>query len=491
MIVPACGRYPLAPRLRRFKDAREARVLHAQIAQLRFHQALKPGGKRLTRLGQKRRLGAIGLELILVIHLGPPQPFIHALQPRQLVLHLLVLRGQIVCRHAVAALQAANQVQTLLHRLVALRIEILALQHIPKLDPYLLSLIERRGKAIRQSLIARVQLLNPAQSLHGVAQLVHGAGAPAAAHHCAVGGAHRAVDSLGAGKARPFSREAFRFPWPKLRCVKLAYAGFEIFLPLGTLLVFLAQRRETNAALAPQAIAFLHPSLLRLKISVSEGIQKRHMVFCLQQALVRMLSVHIHQQRRQPAQKGQRHDDPAYAAQVAFPRGDLPLDADQSAIGLQLLLSQHSRRLRAIRNVHQRLHGGTVAAGANQPAIGAFAQHQVDAVHDDGFACAGFAAEHLHAFLKFHLKLLDQRDVAHRHGHKHRAYLLSPVFAAQRRIMAFSRSMTGRTSSTARTIIKIVLSPAMVPSTSGHCRLSMVSAAMLALAGSVRTMIWL
>ena len=51
--------------------------------------------------------------------------------------------------------------------------------------------------------------------------------------------------------------------------------------------------------------------------------------------------------------------------------------------------------------------------------------------------------------------------------------------------------MTGRTSSTVLTIIKMVLSPAMVPRTSGHCRLSMVSAAMFALADRVRMMIWL
>lgn len=204
---------------------------------------------------------------------------------------------------------------------------------------------------------------------------------------------------------------------------------------------------------------------------------------------MRMLAVHIHQQRRQLPQKSQRNDDPAHTAQVPFPCGDFPLNADQPAFGLKLLLRQHRRSLWAVGNIHQRFHGGPVAPGADQPPVGALPQHQVDAVDDDGLACAGFAAEHLHAFLKFNLKLLDQRDVAHRHGYKHRPYLLSPFSGAYRRIMALSRSMTGRTSSTERTIIKMVLSPAIVPSTSGHCRLSMVSAAMLALAGSVRMMI--
>ena len=142
MVVPSGSRHPLSPWLRGLKDAGEARILHAQVAQLRFHQAFKPGRQGLARLRQQRRLGTVGLELFLIIRFGAPQAVLHALQPGQFAFHFLMARSQLICRHAVAALQTANQIQTLLHGLAALRVEILALQHVAQLNAKLLRFIE-------------------------------------------------------------------------------------------------------------------------------------------------------------------------------------------------------------------------------------------------------------------------------------------------------------------------------------------------------------
>ena len=48
--------------------------------------------------------------------------------------------------------------------------------------------------------------------------------------------------------------------------------------------------------------------------------------------------------------------------------------------------------------------------------VGASAQHQIDRVHDDGFARAGFAGHNVQPFAEFQTQFLNQRDIPHSHG---------------------------------------------------------------------------
>ena len=147
------------------------------------------------------------------------------------------------------------------------------------------------------------------------------------------------------------------------------------------------------------------------------------MVFAVEQALVLVLAVDIHQQFRKPAQKSQRHNHAANTADIALGGGDFALDAQQAALCDKLLLPEGFSGLGAVGNIDQRLHGRAVAPRANQPAIGAPAQNQIDAVHNDGLAGARFTAKHMHAAVKVDLQVFDQRDIAHGHRHEHGSHV--------------------------------------------------------------------
>ena len=139
------------------------------------------------------------------------------------------------------------------------------------------------------------------------------------------------------------------------------------------------------------------------------------MIFVIQQALMLMLTMYVHQQRGKPPQIGKRHDYAANPANIPSFGGNLALDAQKAAVSLNLLLSEHLERLGARGNVHKRLDARFFASRANQPSVRTSPQNKIDTVHNDGLTSAGFTAEHIHALMKINLQVFNQRDIAHGH----------------------------------------------------------------------------
>ena len=85
---------------------------------------------------------------------------------------------------------------------------------------------------------------------------------------------------------------------------------------------------------------------------------------------------------------------------------------DQFVPLVQILLTQKLPHRRAVAHIEHALHPGLFLALADQLLLGAAPQQQGDGVHQDGFARAGFAGEHVQPAGKFHLHFIHQRDVA-------------------------------------------------------------------------------
>ena len=78
------------------------------------------------------------------------------------------------------------------------------------------------------------------------------------------------------------------------------------------------------------------------------------------------------------------------------------------------------------RNVEHGLDRATVAAGADERAVGALAQHKVQRADEDGLAGAGFAGDDVAAGLQFQREVGHQGEVfdAQRGQHRLRVFRL-------------------------------------------------------------------
>ena len=77
------------------------------------------------------------------------------------------------------------------------------------------------------------------------------------------------------------------------------------------------------------------------------------------------------------------------------------------------------------RKFEARGHAGLVLAAADEPAVGAIAQHEAERVEQDRLARAGFAREHAQPAPEGQVERLDQHDVANGQAGQHAASLLA------------------------------------------------------------------
>ena len=145
--------------------------------------------------------------------------------------------------------------------------------------------------------------------------------------------------------------------------------------------------------------------------AIAEGIQIIHVPRGIEQRLVLVLAMDVHQKRGQAFQRAQRDDCARYAADVASAAAQLAGDGQQAVLAVRAQLARCLQRPGAVCRVEQSLHPALLRAGAHEISIRASAQHEVHAVHDDGFARAGFAGKHIESLRKFNAQRFNQCDI--------------------------------------------------------------------------------
>ena len=150
----------------------------------------------------------------------------------------------------------------------------------------------------------------------------------------------------------------------------------------------------------------------RAMVCIAESVQKIPMAGGMNQRLMLMLAMNIHQQGSQLLQGGQGHHDAGNTADIAPIGPQFPGDRHQTFVGLGPQFPGQRDGACVAGNVENRLHHRPVGTGANQVPIRPAAQGHAQAVHHDGLARAGFAGQHIKALAEFQGKGLNQGDVS-------------------------------------------------------------------------------
>ena len=255
--------------------------------------------------------------------------------------------GQFIRCHAIAALQTANQIESFQNLLASFRVVIFFFQQVTKLDTDFFHLVLCALQTRCQRLEAFVQITDLIHGFRCLPKLQHGALFPSSGVYLFVGSAQGAVDLFRPQIAFPFSGKLVRLPRLQLCRVQFLDPALQVLLAFVSLGVFFAQGGKTAAAFAPDLIGAGDFALLLLKGRVAEGIQKPHVIFGVQQALMLVLPVNVYQQFGKPPQKSERDDGSANAADIPVARY-FPLDGNQAVVVRKLLLGQYLPGPRAV-----------------------------------------------------------------------------------------------------------------------------------------------
>ena len=159
----------------------------------------------------------------------------------------------------------------------------------------------------------------------------------------------------------------------------------------------------------PDPFAEVRPLFFQAAKRIEDGELFRRM----QQGLVIVRPVHVHKPFADRGQRGQRGGRAVDELTVRPSAGEGALE-DQLMIvaGLQaVLLQKGSERRAQFFYFEDRLDGTAVASAAEEGAVGAVAEDEVERADDDGFAGTGFAGDDVAARLEFQREVRDQREV--------------------------------------------------------------------------------
>ena len=140
------------------------------------------------------------------------------------------------------------------------------------------------------------------------------------------------------------------------------------------------------------------------------GVEQLALGIALEQRLVGMLAVDVHQLLAQFAQClyrcGLAIDVAARAAVGADGAAQ-----DAFTVHLQFSLAQPGLHFVQRTDLEGGADLGTIAADAYRAAVGTIAQHQAEGVEQDRFAGAGLAGEHAHTGRELQLQLFDDGEI--------------------------------------------------------------------------------
>ena len=191
---------------------------------------------------------------------------------------------------------------------------------------------------------------------------------------------------------------------------------FQRFHAVLLLLILLDQARVLPMVGDERLIRRVHAAEQRLIIVAARSIQKQQVILRVHQKLRLVLTMHVHQQYGDVFERGQRHHHPADTAEVAPGACDFAVERYRAVEIIEFLRLRPFCNFRIAAGIKHRLDPRLVRSRADEFPRGASAQHQIDRVHDDGFARAGFAGHNVQPFAEFQTQFLNQRDIPHSHG---------------------------------------------------------------------------
>ena len=160
---------------------------------------------------------------------------------------------------------------------------------------------------------------------------------------------------------------------------------------------------------------------LALGIQVSKGVQDGELAGGMQERLVLVRAVDVHQPLAQGGEDSQRRGGAVDELAVGAGAGEGALE-EKLVVGARLEAVFLQKRLEGRAepgDVEGGLDGATVAAAANEGAVGALAQGEVEGADEDGFAGAGFARNDVVAGLQLERQVGHEGEVLDAQGRQH------------------------------------------------------------------------
>ena len=231
-------------------------------------------------------------------------------------------------------------------------------------------------------------------------------------------------------------------------------------------------------------IGFRGFSHQRAMLHAAHHIKISQVSFFVCEDLVFALSVQVQQESCNFFQYTRGDRDAVYPAYIPPGLGKVTIDDHRPAVPFDLFPIEDLLQVFCVFCLKFRFNGCPFASRTDQITIRASAKDQSHCVDDNTLAGTGFSRQDIHPFMKFDFDLFNQRNVVDRERTNHVLSLFPGYsFPVSFRILA----AISAASFSLRTATKMVLSPAIVPSTSFQFILSMASAATFAEPLSVLT----
>jgi hypothetical protein len=175
-------------------------------------------------------------------------------------------------------------------------------------------------------------------------------------------------------------------------------------VPLGTprALDFVARRTELREEVS-HALGEL--------VDVREPVHELQLSEGLEQPLMLVLSMDVHQLLSEPLEQGNGHGRIVDERAVAAGARELPSDHHLSVLSREPGLAEHRRRAAILRSVEHRLHRGRLGIGPDDVGLGARTTQEQERVDEDRLAGAGLAGENVQAGRKDDGDVFDNREV--------------------------------------------------------------------------------
>ena len=148
-------------------------------------------------------------------------------------------------------------------------------------------------------------------------------------------------------------------------------------------------------------------------VQAAKGIEDGELFGGMKEGLMVVRAVDVHQPLAELAQhtKGGRRAVDELAVGAGGGKGALERELSVLARFEAIFIEEGFQRRAQAGDIEQRLDGAGIAAGADERAVGAFAENEAEGADDDGFAGAGFAGDDIAAGLKFESEIGGQRKV--------------------------------------------------------------------------------
>ena len=215
-------------------------------------------------------------------------------------------------------------------------------------------------------------------------------------------------EPLGVLEPLPFRPQLPLFARTQPRGVQLGHLEAQEVLALRAVAPGAAAALEIVARLA--VLGEEGGEALAHRLRVAEPVEQVELARGLEQPLMLVLAVHLHERVAEPLEEADRDRRVVDEGAMAAATRELAADHDLAVLHGQSRLIEHGRHA-AIGHGEHRLDGGGLGVGANHIGLRARAAYQENRVDQDGLAGAGLAGEDVEAGGEGDGDVLDHREV--------------------------------------------------------------------------------